>query len=47
MDEELERAIPLLEGVIPEAERDLIVSLVVADDEEKWLLERLGDALQD
>ncbi len=47
MDDDLERARPLLEAVAGERELELIVSLAVTDDEERWLRERLADALRD
>jgi hypothetical protein len=49
VEEEFDRARPVLEAVGAKSELELILSLVVVadDDEEKWLLEQLADALRD
>jgi hypothetical protein len=47
VEEKLEIARPLLEAVATETDLDLILSLVVADDDETWLREQLADALRD
>lgn len=47
MDEQLKRARPVLEEVASEEDLHLILSLIAADDGERWLRERLAYALRD
>ena len=43
-----ERTQPLLNDLAPDAELvRLVFSLLVADDDDQWLMQRLADALRD